>query len=229
VPSLPRAGPVVRTIAISCFALLTGCAAAADSNALPSCTTPLNARVENSCVVTPQALWRGAKPDDVAAATLVEMGAKTVVNLELLYDDRQSFDGAKVSVGARREVQYFRIADWEPLVVFAPQKVDDHVAHFIAITRTQPLPVFVHCRSGRNRTGVMVAAYRVFNGMSNEDAIAEMKRYGGEWFKYDADYIRSLTPQRREELERRVREWIPKLRPDARIVCMDGSCKTVSN
>jgi protein tyrosine phosphatase len=40
---------------------------------------------------------------------------------------------------------------------------------------TQPKPVFVHCRSGRNRTGVMIAAYRVFNGMSNEDAIADCK------------------------------------------------------
>ena len=75
----------------------------------------------------------------------------------------------------------------------------------------------------------MVAAYRVFNGMSNEDAIDEMKRYDGVWFKYAADYIRSLTPQHREELEKRIEEWIPKLRTDARIVCMDGSCKAVTN
>ena len=228
-PTLLHMRPAVRTIAISCFALLTGCAITPDPNALPSCTTPLDPRVENSCVVTPQALWRGAKPDAVAAAALVEIGAKTVVNLELLHDDIQSFDGAKVSVRARREVQYFRVPDWEPLVAFAPQKVDDHVAYFIAITRTQPKPVFVHCRSGRNRTGVMVAAYRVFNGMSIEDAIAEMKGYGGEWFKYDADYIKSLTPQRREELERRIEEWIPKLRRNAQIVCVDGSCMSVSN
>ena len=50
------------------------------------------------------------------------------VNLELMHDDRKSFDGAEISVSNRREVQYFHVPDWEPLVVFAPQKVDDHVA-----------------------------------------------------------------------------------------------------
>ena len=40
-------------------------------------------------------------------------------------------------------------------------------------------------------------AYRVFNGTSVEDAIAEMKHYDGEWFRWDAEYIKGLTPQRR--------------------------------
>lgn len=70
----------------------------------------------------------------------------------------------------------------------------------------------------------MVAAYRIFNGMSVEDAIAEMKRYGGRWFTYDARYIRTLTPQRIEGLERRTADWIPKVQATSRIACTKGRC-----
>ena len=207
-----------------CCVLLLGCAATPNQDGRPACETPLDPAVENSCVVTPQALWRGAKPDSAAAARLVALDVKTIVNLEWLHDDKPAFQDAVVPPIGRREIDYFRVRDWEPLVVIAPGKLDEHVAHFLAITRTQAKPIYVHCRSGRNRTGVMVAAYRVFNGTPVEDAIAEMGRYGGEWFKYDAQYIRSLTPQRRAELEKQIEAWIPKLQRDAQIVCADGGC-----
>ncbi len=197
--------PILRRITLPwtgvalCCGVLLGCAAKPDEGAFPACGTPLDPRVQNSCVVTPQTLWRGARPDKTSAAALIQIGVKTIVNLEWLLDDRQSFRDTVVPGITRREIDYFRVPDWEPLVVFATEKVDDHVAHFLAITRTQPKPIYVHCRSGKNRTGVMVAAYRVFNGTSVENAISEMKRYGGEWFEDDAAYIRSLTPQRRSE------------------------------
>lgn len=223
-PSRPGSNAASASAAFACLAFLAGCATTPDQGALAPCATPLDPRIENSCVVTSQVLWRGARPDTVGAAALVERGVRTVVNLEWLNDDRKAFDEARVPGDQRYDVQYYRVPDWEPLVVLAPRKLDDHVAHFLALTRTQPKPIFVHCRSGQNRTGVMVAAYRVFDGADIDDAIAEMERYGGAWFKYDAEYIRSLTPQRRVELERRIADWIPKLRRDARILCSNSTC-----
>jgi protein tyrosine phosphatase len=219
----------VRMIAATSLMLVLGCAAVPAQNSIPICTNPLDSRIRNSCIVTSQSLWRGAKPDAAAAAALVEKGVKTVVNLEWLHDDRQAFEDAKLSDSSRHEVQYFRVVDWEPLVVLDRPTVDDHVAHFIAITRTQPKPIFVHCRSGQNRTGVMVAAYRVFDGTSIEDANAEMQSYGGIWFASDADYIRSLTPQRISELEEAIARWTLKLKRDAEIVCADTKCNAVPN
>jgi hypothetical protein len=211
------------TMAIACT-LLFGCAGTPQQDALPACATPLDPAVENSCVVTPQALWRGAKPDARAAGRLVALDVKTIVNLEWLHDDQASFQAAVLPPIGRREIDYFRVRDWEPLVAIAPGLLDEHVAHFLAITRTQAKPIYVHCRAGKNRTGVMVAAYRVFNGASMEDAVADMGRYGGEWFRYDAQYIRSLTPARRAALEKRIEAWIPRLQRDARFVCTDTGC-----
>jgi protein tyrosine/serine phosphatase len=99
----------------------------------------------------------------------------------------------------------------------------------MAITRTQPMPIFVHCRSGQNRTGVMVAAYSVLNGADIEETIGEMGKYGGLWFKHDADYIRTLTPQRRAELEQRIVDWIPRLQRDAQILCSNTICTVITS
>lgn len=209
---------------ILCIAgLLVGCANAPIPIAL-SCTLPLDPRVANSCVVSEQTLWRGARPTSEAAAALVDLGVKTVVSLELLQDDRKAFEAAVIGSRDSREIQYFQIRDWEPLVVLAPAKVDEHVAHFLAIARTQPKPIFAHCRSGQNRTGIVVAAYKVFGGADIEETILEMEKYGGFWSKLDAAYIRTLTLQRRRAIEERVSDLMPTVKRSAKIVCSGGKC-----
>lgn len=203
--------------------LLFGCATAPRANEL-SCNAPLDAQVANSCVVSAETLWRGARPNPQAAATLVELGVKTVVSLELLQDDRAAFETAAIRGREASEIRYFQVRDWEPLVLLAPGQVDEHVAQFLAIARTQPKPLYVHCRSGQNRTGIMVAAYKIFAGADIEATIADMERYGGFWSKSDADYLRTLTPQRRADIERRVTAWLPRVQPGATIRCAAGRC-----
>jgi len=171
-------------------------------------------------------MWRGAKPAQDGAAWLIQRRVRTIVNLELLHGDQRVFGQAKLASPGRYEVGYFRISDWEPNAVLAPALLDGHVAHFLAVVDDQPKPVYVHCRSGQNRTGVMVAAYRVIvEGVSADEAIEEMRRYRGIWFKADSGYIRSLSPERREEIRRRAAAWIPKLERDSRIICENGKCE----
>jgi hypothetical protein len=155
---------------------------------------------------------------------LIELGVKTVVSLELLSTDREAFESATPNTSEPREIQYFQVKDWEPLAIVAPTLVDRHVAHFLAITRTQPVPIFIHCRSGQNRTGIMVAAFRIFNGADVEETVLEMEKYGGFWSKRDAAYIRTLTPERRAAMEGEIVEWVSRLRRTAKITCSGGKC-----
>ena len=145
--------PLLASIAASLW-LMSACAG---PSAHPdACTQELTSEVANACVVSNGVLWRGGKPDSQGALALMNKGVGTVVNLEMLHSDKDAFRQAK---GApTRSVDYFEVPEWEPNVVIAPGRVDDSVAEFIAIVRTQPRPVYVHCRSGQNRTGVMVAA-----------------------------------------------------------------------
>jgi protein tyrosine phosphatase (PTP) superfamily phosphohydrolase (DUF442 family) len=226
-------GVGVRSFSFACgwglaFTLvfsMWGCASASKQSTRGACPDNLGSAIKNFCVATPNVLWRGSRPDKDGAAWLVRQGARTIVNLELILDDKRAFGEATVADANNREVGYFRVRDWEPLRMLAPSIVDDHVAHFLAIVSQQPKPVYVHCRYGENRTGVMVAVYRVLiEGVSDEEAIEEMRSYQGLWFKADEKYVRSLVPERREEIRRKVMEWIPKLKMDARVVCANGTC-----
>jgi len=224
--SFARRGSLTFTILF--VLLLCSCASISTQSVAGACSNNLGATIPNFCVVTPNVLWRGARPDKNGAAWLIQQGVRTIVNLELILDDEPAFGQATVADANNYEVGYFRIHDWEPLPLLAPSIVDDHVANFLAIVSQQLKPIYVHCRSGMNRTGVMVAAYRVLiEGVSDKDAIAEMERYRGQWFETDANYIRGLVPERREEIRRKIMKWIPKLKRDAQVICTNGTCIVV--
>lgn len=208
---------------------MCSCCATVSTQSVPgACSNNLDSAIQNFCVVSPNVLWRGGRPDKDDATWLIQQGVRTIVNLELILDGRRAFDQATIADANNYDVGYFRIHDWEPLTVLAPSVEDDHIAHFLAIISQQPKPVYVHCRCGTKRTSVMVAAYRVLiEGVSDEDAIEEMRSYEGPWLKADAKYIRELS-KRREEIRHKVMEWISKLKMDAHVVCTNGIC-TVSD
>lgn len=112
------------------------------------------------------ALYRGEQPDEAGFASLKAAGIRTVVNLRTLRTDKE---GTK-----ENGLKYFHIT-------FQPWNAEnEEVAEFLRIvTDPENQPVFVHCRHGADRTGVMVAAYRiVVQGWSREDAIEEMTKGG---------------------------------------------------
>jgi tyrosine-protein phosphatase SIW14 len=190
-----------------------------------ACSHPLATQIANSCVVTENVLWRGAKPDVTAATELIDRGVRVVVNLELAHDDRDAFRAARPALSQPHEIEYFRVRDWEPNVILAPGLLDRHVAAFIAIMRSQPKPIYVHCRSGQNRTGVMVAAYRVLEeNVPVESAISEMAAYQGIWFKNDAHYIRQLTGKQAARLRAMATEQVARLRAEAHLLCTSAGC-----
>lgn len=218
----------VAVIALSSLGL-SACGAAGilggpSTTVAGACAQPLDASIINSCVVVAGKVWRGAAPTVQGAAALANLGVKSIVNLELINDDRGTFESSKPLLTLTSEIQYFRLRDWEPLVILAPSILDETVAKFIALTRNAPQPLYVHCRSGQNRTGVMVAAYRVFNGMPIEEAITEMGRYKGIWFDSDAVYIRTLTADKRAALEPKIVAALTSVSRYALIKCAQGAC-----
>jgi protein tyrosine phosphatase (PTP) superfamily phosphohydrolase (DUF442 family) len=228
-----RSLSLARRCSLACtllvvFAMCGCCASISTQRVAGACTDDNGPAIAKFCVVTPNVLWCGARPDKDDAAWLLQHGIRTIVNLELIHDDRSALARAAVGDAQNHEAGYFRVRDWELLPMLAPSIEDDRVAHFLAIVSQQPAPVFVHCRCGMKRTAVMVAAYRVIiEGVSGESAMGQMWQHRGPWSRADANYIRSLSG-RRDEMRRRVTEWVPKVKRDARVVCAGGTC-TVSS
>lgn len=140
--------------------------------------------VKNFAVVA-ETLWRGGRPDAGAAERLADAGVRTVVNLELLHSDDNAF-----WIPGATGIKLERIRGWEPDVVVAPWLALRHVNRFLAMVRDTNGTVYVHCRDGQNRTGLMVAAYRmVYQGWAAWDAIFEMQSFKGAWASQNRDFI----------------------------------------
>lgn len=121
-------------------------------------------------------LCAGAWPGEEGVQWLARAGVKAVVNLEseTVGEERREAAREKEWAGGYG-VKFFRI----PMhALFAPKKREVEKALSL-ITDPDNQPVFVHCHEGRDRTGVVIAAYRItVDGWSRKRAYEEMKKYG---------------------------------------------------
>lgn len=128
-------------------------------------------------------LYRGAQPGKDGYQRLAHMGVKTVVNLR---NDDQLAQAEAKDVRALG-LTYFNI----PLNTWR-RPTDEQVNRVLAII-SDPAnqPVFVHCRRGADRTGTMIAVYRIsHDGWNTEQAKAEANRFGMHlWEVGMKDYI----------------------------------------
>jgi protein tyrosine/serine phosphatase len=132
--------------------------------------------------VTPR-LYRGAQPLDEGFAELKAMGVDTVVNLRSLHSDRDHTQALGLGYVHIRE-NAWHLED------------EDVIAFLRAVTNPKNGTIFVHCQHGADRTGTMIAAYRiVVQGWRKRAAIREMTE-GGYGFhaiwKNLVTYVRQL-------------------------------------
>jgi protein tyrosine phosphatase (PTP) superfamily phosphohydrolase (DUF442 family) len=115
--------------------------------------------------VTPS-LFRGAQPSDDGFGTLAKMGVDLVVDLRGDSDDERE---RVTELG----MEYIAIPS------HSSGMTEDAIAKFLTVVRDHPdKKVFVHCKHGVDRTGTMVAAYRISQGWTVEESRREMGFFG---------------------------------------------------
>lgn len=116
-------------------------------------------------------LYRSEQPTKEGMLSLETFGIKSIVNVRNLKSDKS--EGKKTHLNLYKK----RINTWTI-------KYSEVIDALILIQKS-PKPVLIHCKHGSDRTGCIVAAYRMaFLNWSKEEAINEFQLGG---FGYHAD------------------------------------------
>lgn len=115
--------------------------------------------------VTPN-LYRGGQPSPEGIEKLAKMGVDIVVDTGRSKRDKEQIK--------KLGMQYV------PLPWYCPFPKEEVFARFLELIRNNPdKKIFVHCRLGDDRTGMMIASYRMaMQGWSAEEAMKEMQLFG---------------------------------------------------
>jgi protein tyrosine phosphatase (PTP) superfamily phosphohydrolase (DUF442 family) len=132
-----------------------------------------------------QTLYRGAQPSDEGFRTLQKMGVTIDVNLR--DGDAPAEEREVESLGMKYVAIPWRASD-EPSTA--------QIVQFLGVVRDNPqATIFVHCKRGADRTGTMVAAYRIaLEHETTSDAVSEMHHYhyAHFWLPQLERYVDSL-------------------------------------
>ena len=151
---------ILSVFAVSCVTVLAQEAAEAG----PAPAKKIDLPECSNLYQVDEGLYRGAQPTLEGFRELKKLGIRTVVNLRESDTDRGGIADTKLGY-VLLPVPYY-------------QATDDEIVKFLqVVTDKKRLPVFMHCNSGANRTGMMVAIYRVVvSGWKVDEALKEMRQ-----------------------------------------------------
>jgi protein tyrosine/serine phosphatase len=137
-------------------------------------------------------VFRSEQPTQRGMYVLDSLGYKSILNLRNLKSDR--FKARNTRLG----LYHKRINTWtisyDEMVIGVKELI------------LAPKPILVHCKHGSDRTGCILAAYRIVqHGWTKEEAIKEFREGGygfhEKWFK---NIIRLLEKINEEQLRKDV-------------------------
>jgi len=120
-------------------------------------------------------LFRGAQPDSAAMANLARLGVKNIIDLRLPKQIEKLEE-----VEARAHGIFYTNLPMQSL----GRPADAQVRTILSLVETLPGPVFIHCQYGCDRTGTIIACYRIqHDRWSHVTALQEAARHGMFWFE----------------------------------------------
>lgn len=156
----PRVRKALASLA--CLLCVAGCATG--PRGFPAAEGIINrGRVTDS-------LYRGGQPNLLGLESLKRTGVKTIVNLRMAND---------VWVSEEAEARSNGMIYTNVPMRGVGRPTARQVAQVLSIIETSAAPVFVHCEHGCDRTGTIIACYRIKHQQwTSQQALSEARQYG---------------------------------------------------
>lgn len=168
--------------------LLLAATAAAEPAARPAAwARPVASEHTKNLYQVDDRLYRSAQPDAAGMDELYAMGIRQVINLRQFHADDDEATGVALTL--------------HRIPMDAGAIHDAEIIRALRVIRDADAPVLVHCWHGSDRTGTVVALYRMlFQGWSRQAAIDEMVNGGFGYHGIYSNIIRYLNQVNLSEL-----------------------------
>lgn len=128
-------------------------------------------------------LYRSEQPDELGMAYLKELKIQTIINLREKQKDPR--------IAGEESFNFIH----HPIVTWKFDEED--ILSVMQIIKKSKGPILIHCKHGSDRTGGMVAAYRIlFEGWTKDQALKELRQeqygYHEFWFPDIAQFIEDM-------------------------------------
>lgn len=128
-----------------------------------------------NCATVNSHLMRGGQPEGDAWSRLAALGVKVVVDLRRVEEHSTVAERAAVEAAGMRYVNV-------PMSGLSAPNARQIAAALAVIVG--PDPVFIHCKQGKDRTGTVVALYRISHDhWNNDQALDEAESRGLHWYE----------------------------------------------
>lgn len=147
----------------------------------------INANTFNNLYKINDSLYRSEQPDSLDVEILNKLGIVSILNLRKYHND---IDFLKT--------KNFNFYEVEMHAYWIKNK---NVIEALKIINNAPKPLLIHCKHGSDRTGLIVAMYRIiFEDWTKEKAIDELKKYGFHTIFFNIPrYIRNVDKEKIKE------------------------------
>lgn len=136
-------------------------------------------------------LYRSEQPSQVDFIQLEKIGIKSVLNLRFNHND--------LKLKNNSHLMYLHY----PLKT--TKITETNIIELLSIIRDTPKPILIHCKHGADRTGIVIAFYRiVFQNWTKYDAIQEMTRGGFGFHKKYSNLIHLINQCKVENLKSKL-------------------------
>jgi tyrosine-protein phosphatase SIW14 len=117
-------------------------------------------------------LYRGGQPADAGWRSLAKLGVKTVIDLRLENEHSISREGIAVEAAGMTYIS-------QPMARLVAPTNEEILKILTLLDSREKWPVFIHCRRGADRTGTVIACYRiVHNQWASDQALQEARTFG---------------------------------------------------
>ena len=137
-------------------------------------------------------VYRGAQPTDEGFRSLAKLGIQTVIDLQEFGDARSLSEQSAVKAAGMKYISV-------PMKGMETPSSESVTKVLALLEDNTTGPIFVHCHRGADRTGGVIACYRIeHDHWGNDKALAEARSMGMSWYQVQIQhYVKGYQPSRR--------------------------------